>query len=283
MRGLRDNRRMAAAPHRSRVLASPWPGVHATDIDSARHYGRHWHSTYAFGVIEHGAHRSASGRGDVDAFAGDVVCTYPGEVHDGRPLGSPTRRWRNVYVEPALFGSITDGGGDIAFKRAAFTDIRMHRAITQLLAQLETWTNGDARVRASQGLACEEALARACGLMLRGHSTAAPPRRDDAGVDLARVCQRLADAPADAPSLDELAALAGIGKFQLLRRFRKAYGTTPHDWLLQQRADRARGLIRHGAGLSEAAAGAGFADQSHMTRVFMQRFGFTPGAWRDAH
>jgi AraC-like DNA-binding protein len=273
----------AAAPHRSRVLASPWPGLHATDIDSARHYGRHWHSTYAFGVIEHGAHRSASGRGDVDAFAGDVVCTYPGEVHDGRPLGSPTRRWRNVYVEPALFESINDGAGAIAFKRAAFTDARMYRAIRHLLAQLETWTSADARVRASQGLACEEALSQACGLMLRDHSTAAPARRDDADADLSRVCQRLADAPADAPSLDELAALAGIGKFQLLRRFRKAYGTTPHDWLLQQRADQARGLIRHGVALSEAAAGAGFADQSHMTRVFMQRFGFTPGAWRDAH
>jgi len=270
------------APHRSRVLASPWPGVHATDIDSARHYGRHWHSTYAFGVIEHGAHRSASARGDVDAFAGDVVCTYPGEVHDGRPLGSPTRRWRNVYVEPAMFESITDGRGAIAFKRAAFTDTRMHRVIGHLLAQLETWTHGDARTRASQGLACEEALTRACGLMLRDHSTVTP-RGDDADVDLSRVCQRLADAPLDAPSLDELAALAGIGKFQLLRRFKKAYGTTPHDWLLQQRADRARGLIRHGVGLSEAAADAGFADQSHMTRVFMQRFGFTPGAWRDAH
>lgn len=278
----------ATAPHRSRVLASPWPGVHATDIDSARHYGRHWHSTYAFGVIEHGAHRSASGRGDVDAFAGDVVCTYPGEVHDGRPLGSPTRRWRNVYVEAAVFESMAQASGPrcgtgIAFTRAAFKDARTHRAISQLLAQLDAWTQGDARARAAQTLACEEALAQACGLMLRDHSTAAPARRDEADVDLSRVCQCLADAPVDAPSLDELAALAGIGKFQLLRRFKKAYGTTPHDWLLQQRADRARGLIRRGTALSDAAASAGFADQSHMTRVFMQRFGFTPGAWRDAH
>jgi AraC-like DNA-binding protein len=278
----------ATAPHRSRVLASPWAGVHATDIDSARHYGRHWHSTYAFGVIEHGAHRSASGRGDVDAFAGDVVCTYPGEVHDGRPLGSPTRRWRNVYVEPAVFESIGEAAseprrGAIAFTRAAFRDARAHHAITYLLAQLESWTRADARARASQLLACDEALTQACGLMLRDHSTALRQRDGDTGVDLSRVCQRLADAPADAPTLDELAALAGIGKFQLLRRFRNAYGTTPHDWLLQQRADRARGLIRQGVALGEAAASAGFADQSHMTRVFMQRFGFTPGAWRDAH
>jgi hypothetical protein len=54
---------MPALPHRSRVLASPWPGVHATDIDSARQYGKHWHTTYGFGLIDDGAHRSVSGRG----------------------------------------------------------------------------------------------------------------------------------------------------------------------------------------------------------------------------
>jgi len=278
---------MLAAPcHRSRVLSSPWAGVHVTDIDSARHYGRHWHSTYAFGVIDSGAHRSASGRGEVDAYTGDVVCTYPGEVHDGRPLGGASRHWRNVYVEPAVFDAMTDAGNpypgrSVAFVRAAFSDARMHRAITHLLAQLEAWTHVGAGRRALLQLACEEALAHACGLMLRDHSTAVPVRVDD-DADLSLVCQRLADAPLDAPTLTELAALADIGKFQLLRRFKKVYGTTPHDWLLQQRADGARRLIRQGIGLSEAAVSAGFADQSHMTRVFMQRFGFTPGAWRDA-
>jgi len=31
-----------------------------------------------------------------------------------------------------------------------------------------------------------------------------------------------------------------------------------------------------------AAASAGFADQSHLTRVFVRHFGFTPGAWKTA-
>jgi len=274
---------MPAPSHRSRVLASPWPGVYATDIDSARHYGKHWHSTYGFGLIDDGAHRSASSRGAVDAYAGDIVCTNPGEVHDGRPLGGPSRRWRTVYLEPEVLASMTTVPGaplqcDIAFNQPAFSDARMRRALQRLLLRMETWTCASA----SQALACEEALAQACGLMLRDHSTAGPTPAEGAG-DLSLVCERLADAPLDAPTLNELAALAGVGKFQLLRRFKKAYGTTPHDWLLQQRADRARGLIRQGIGLAETAACSGFADQSHMTRVFMRRFGFTPGAWRDAH
>ncbi|RYF38322.1 MAG: helix-turn-helix domain-containing protein, partial [Comamonadaceae bacterium] len=55
-----------------------------------------------------------------------------------------------------------------------------------------------------------------------------------------------------------------------------------HAWLLQLRAERARGLIGQGAPLVQAAAASGFADQSHMTRVFARQFGFTPGAWRRA-
>ena len=56
----------------------------------------------------------------------------------------------------------------------------------------------------------------------------------------------------------------------------------PHAWLVQQRAERARALVRAGFTLGEAAIDAGFADQSHMTRVFVRQFGFTPGAWQRA-
>ena len=38
-------------------------------------------------------------------------------------------------------------------------------------------------------------------------------------------------------------------------------------------------LIAGGMALSEAAAATGFADQSHLTRHFLARFGLTPGRW----
>jgi AraC-like DNA-binding protein len=267
------------ADHRCRVLASPWPGVYATDIESARHYGKHWHATYGLGVMDGGAHRSTSGRGAVEAFAGDILTTNPGEVHDGKPLGAPSRRWRTVYLEPEVVASVAcacGGGSDIAFAQAAFRDERLRAALLQLLARLEAWTRG-----AGDALACEESLVHACGLMLRDHSTAMALSDESEGA-LPAVLERLADAPAAAPTLGELAALAGLGKFQLLRRFSKAYGTTPHAWLMQHRAERARALIAQGLPLIEAASASGFADQSHLTRVFVRRFGFTPGAWQRA-
>lgn len=89
-----------SALHVCRVIRSPWPGVFATDVDSALQYDRHWHTTFGFGLMERGAHRSLSGRGVVDARAGEVITTNPGEVHDGRPLGGRSRRWRMVYLDP---------------------------------------------------------------------------------------------------------------------------------------------------------------------------------------
>jgi len=263
----------AKAEHTCRVLASPWPGVYATVIESARHYGKHWHATYGLGLMDDGAHRSSSGRGAVDAYAGDIVTTNPGEVHDGRPLGAPTRKWRTVYLEPEIVASVAaEAGvhGDVAFTDAAFRDPIVRDALVRLLDAME---NADA---AGQ----EEALVEACGLMIERHSTGGTIEQAD--VPMAKVIDRMQAEALPQPTLGELAGLAGIGRFQLLRRFRTVFGITPHAWLLQHRAELARRRIAAGAAIAQAAAETGFADQSHLTRVFVQRFGFTPGAWRAA-
>lgn len=267
---------VTAPAHACRVLATPWPGVIATRIDSARHYGRHWHATFGIGFVERGAHRSASGRGSVDAFAGDLVATNPGEVHDGRPLGAPSRRWCTVFLEPEVFASWSGRGAEQAIVRPVLRDDRLRAALQSLVQRLDAW---QPRPAPADALACDESLAVVMQHLLDRHTTARP--LDDATADaarIARVQERLADLSLPTPSLAELAALAGLGRFQLLRRFRSACGLPPHAWLLQQRAERARALIARGTPIAEAAAQAGFADQSHLTRVFARSFGYTPGA-----
>lgn len=270
--------------HRSQVFGTPWEGVHGTAMDSARHYGRHWHSTYGVGLLDHGAQSSASGRGKVDAYAGDLITTNPGEVHDGRPLGGPSRRWRMVYFDAAVMAGMLGGAamdGSVEFTRPVLKDLRLVQTLRRLFTHLDDWRNRAASTSASaEALACEESLVEVCGLLLGGHSTAVPQPEIDGDVRLVR--ERIADDLLAAPTLDELAAMAGLGKFQLLRRFQKAYGVPPHAWLLLQRAERARALIRRGTSLADTAAASGFADQSHMTRIFTRHFGFTPGAWQRA-
>lgn len=266
------------APHHCQLGGTPWPGVHSVRTDSGRHFGRHWHATFGIGVLEAGAQRSASGRGQVDAYAGDMLACNPGEVHDGRPLGGASRRWRMVHLEPRVLAA-AGGRDDIELTRPVIRDARLKAALHTLLARLDAWQAH----RDDVGLlACEEALTQSTSLLLSMHATRPAPLATEQAGRIERVRERLGDAPLAAPTLDELAALAQLGKYQLLRRFTRAFGLPPHAWLLQQRVARAQAAIRTGASLAQAAAQSGFADQSHMTRVFARQLGFTPGAWRRA-
>jgi AraC-like DNA-binding protein len=251
------------------VFGTRLPGVYSTHILSGQHFGRHWHGTYGFGVMEQGAHRSASGRGVVDAYAGDVITTNPGEVHDGRPYGAPARRWRIVSVDRDVMAAIAGSSAEIA--RPVIRDANLARVLCRLFRRIEG---------GAEALPCEEALVQSCVLLMTRHGTARAAR--EAPADMRRVRERLADELCDPPSLAEMAAMTGLSRYQVLRRFEKAYGLPPHAWLMHQRAERARRLIREGSSLRDAAAASGFADQSHMTRVFARHFGFTPGAWRRA-
>jgi AraC-like DNA-binding protein len=51
---------------------------------------------------------------------------------------------------------------------------------------------------------------------------------------------------------------------------------------VQERVRRAKALLRAGRTPAEAAAEAGFSDQSHLTRHFKRLLGFTPGRYRRA-
>jgi AraC-like DNA-binding protein len=270
--------------HHCRVIAAPWPGIYFTHVDSARHFGKHWHAAYGLGLLEAGAHRSASGRGQVDAYAGDLLATNPGEVHDGRPLGAASRCWRMVYWDAAALAELAGsafGTGSAQIARPVLQDSSLRSALEQLFERLEG-VHGAAAGSDALRLACDESMATVCAMLVARHASGSPARTDRADTDLSRIRDRLADAPLDAPSLAQLAALAGLSRYQLLRRFARAYGMPPHAWLLQRRAERARDLIQGGTGLAEASGVAGFADQSHMTRQFARQFGFTPGAWQRA-
>ena len=87
-------------------------------------------------------------------------------------------------------------------------------------------------------------------------------------------------AGADAPSVTDLAALAGVHASHLLRTFRRHHGTTVATYVRRRRIERARAEVAKGdRPLSMIALDAGFSDQSHFTRVFRKAFGVTPGEY----
>jgi AraC family transcriptional regulator len=81
--------------------------------------------------------------------------------------------------------------------------------------------------------------------------------------------------------LSRLATECGLSVGYFVRAFRQSTGFSPHRWLLLQRVARAKDLLRNrNVPLAEIAYLCGFANQSHLSRVFRAFTGFPPGKWR---
>jgi AraC-like DNA-binding protein len=96
-----------------------------------------------------------------------------------------------------------------------------------------------------------------------------------------RVTNRLLDELKGNPGLSELASICGLSRSHFVRAFKQTTGLPPHRWLSMRRVNRAKELLQATEmPISAVALDCGFADQSHLTRMFSKFYGVGPGAWR---
>jgi AraC-like DNA-binding protein len=244
-------------------------------LATVRRFPRHAHDDYGIGLMLSGGHRSWSGRGPVEALPGDLIAVNPGEMHDGAPIRGAIRVWRMTYLRPAIVAGLADDAGarPFEFARPCFRD----EAAAGLVASLFTALAG----RTGCALPIEELLVALAARLFSNHA-ARPRRGSSPPPPIAKILQKLDDEPSARVTLAELASIAGISRFQLLRAFSQEVGVTPHAYLVQRRVRLARELMRRGRAPAEAALEAGFSDQSHLTRAFGRCYGVTPARFRAA-
>lgn len=81
--------------------------------------------------------------------------------------------------------------------------------------------------------------------------------------------------------LADLAKLLGISQFHFSRLFKQSVGTAPYQYLLQQRIERAKQLLKKtDRSIVEIAFLCGFNSHSHLSQQFRQFTGVTPKAYR---
>jgi AraC-like DNA-binding protein len=109
-----------------------------------------------------------------------------------------------------------------------------------------------------------------------------PQRQGLARLD--RVIAHLHDHLGESMTSGGLAAIAGLSVSQFERSFRRAFGTTPHQYLLRQRIDTAcRHLAESDASIAAIANRCGFADHAHLTRTFSRQMSMTPTQYRQRY
>ena len=105
-----------------------------------------------------------------------------------------------------------------------------------------------------------------------------PPRR------LQRVFVHVRDNISQELAVAELAQVVGMSQYYFSKLFKLSTGTTPHQYVMRQRVERAQELLREGqTALAEIATLVGFETQSHFTSVFRRLSGITPKHYREMH
>lgn len=208
---------------------------------------------------------------DHDVRADGRALRYPRDMVCIRP---PRCVWATAATGPVGFVSVDVATAllpDGVRGRMSFAAANELPAVAAVIRGLRAATTALAKESLITALVTE-VLAR--GLVR------AEVRLDDEPRAVVRARELLEHALAAPPSLTALAAAVGANHFSLLRAFRRRFGVPPHAFVIRLRAERARAMLARGVELAEVAQLLGFADQSHMTRVFKRCYGITPAAYR---
>lgn len=256
-------------------------GLSCLKADFSSHaYARHSHEALVVAVTEEGGSQFES-RGVADeADMASLLVFNPDEPHSGR-LGSSRRwRYRGFYLaQPALDALQQTLGLSRTpyFSASRLRDPGLIQAFADLHRQLEQGAGLDLQ---------QELFAEAFGRLVERHASPAPglarPPKDQAKVATVQALMR--ERHLEALPLEELATGVGLTVFQLIGAFRRCTGTTPHAWLAQLRLRIALAALRRGQPIAQAAATAGFYDQSALSHACKRAYGLTPQqfarAWR---
>ncbi|MCI3205195.1 MULTISPECIES: AraC family transcriptional regulator [Pandoraea] len=252
------------------IRAQPTEGVERIEAwFHGKAYAMHRHDTYAIGRTIAGVQSFSYRRSRRDSMPGNTIVLHPDEAHDGQAGTDEGFRYRMIYVDPALFQNVLGGSGLPFLEGGVTTDPRI-AAATEVLLQhvdhtVEPLEQNDALAELAHALAAVAGAPRARG---KGDYSAACRARDYLRANFTRVV-----------TLPELEVATGRDRWSLCHDFRAFYGTSPYRYLTMRRLDAVRRMMLCGVSLVSAAADAGFADQSHMTRHFLKTFGVTPGRW----
>lgn len=85
-------------------------------------------------------------------------------------------------------------------------------------------------------------------------------------------------------SLDEMAALLHISKFQFAHLFKEKIGVSPYSWLQLYRLVRTQDLLRHTERtITDIAISCGFSSVAGYNQLFKRLYGFSPSFFRKSH
>ncbi|WP_368562323.1 AraC family ligand binding domain-containing protein [Pseudoxanthomonas sp. UTMC 1351] len=229
----------------------------------------HTHEAFGLGAIESGVERFRYAGSDHLAPAGSLVLMNPEVLHTGRAETQGGWRYRMIYIDRTVLEEATGQAG-IWFPDAVRSDPARAQRVTAML---------DALWCAREALAFDSVLGRLLSELCEDARAAKVPS-EGRSMRFTKVIDYLHAHLAERPTLQDLAAVAGLSPFHFLRRFRTQYHVTPQQMLMALRLHDAKRRLAAGEPAAQVAVASGLADQAHLTRAFQRRYGVTPANYQ---
>jgi len=250
------------------------------DALSASHFSSrfppHFHDTFAIGVVETGAARLHTRRGEWIARAGTILAFSPGEVHSAEPLTPDGYTYRMVYPPLEILRDLgiymSPEPAAPLFRIPVIEDpVLGHEFRCAHVPLMDGATGPEPEQRLVNGLR---------NLVAQYADPRGQTECSQADVEVVeRARGYLRDRFSQPIRLACVAEVCGLSPFHLIRVFRRVVGVSPYSYLVQLRVNRARVLLCQGSSVADAAYTCGFSDQSHLTRMFKKVLGVPPGKY----
>jgi AraC family transcriptional regulator len=249
------------------------------DPDTApRHWVRH-DQAFAMmlgpGSIEWGSRRSAMEK--FDYAAGDLALC---DRHRGEWVGLMNVTHLQLGISDAALMASSDGAyGEVELRPSRkFADPRLRAMVAAVHAEMVAGFPSGRLFLDS----VEQAMAVA---LVNGHAVSHRPvqiyRGGLGSARLRRIKELVHVKMEDDLSLDEMAQSVGLSTAHFARMFRKSTGETPHKFVLRQRIERAKAMLRApDARVLDVAVACGFKTQQHFAQVFRDVCRISPTEYR---
>ncbi len=252
-------------------------------VTTTRHHmSTHQHTGFEFMYVCRGAYTWAAGGSDHRQRVGDLFVSFPRQPHATAPVPHPVchHLWLGVELDEMADGAqlarcLRDRGQQL---------IRGCTEVEPLMRGLVLQSVGSGSGREAVASAY---LATLVQLLLQ-YVRRDPTQTGEAvglrySYPVLKAVHLMRENLAERIPLTDLAKAAGIGVSQLCRRFRLEVGQSPAEHHRRLRLDIAKErLLAPDASIADTAHSCGFSSAQHLSRLFRENYGLTPGEWMRA-
>src|ERR1700746_277351 len=247
-------------------------------VTEPRHWLRH-DQAFAMilrpGSIEWGSQRTALEK--FEYTAGDLALC---DRHVGEWVGLMNVSHLQLGISDAALMACSDGAYGEVEPRASrkFAEPRLGALVAAVHAEMAAGFPSGRLFLDS----VEQAMAVA---LVNGHAVRHRPVQISRGglgpARLRRIRELVHAKVEDELSLNEMAQSVGLSTAHFARMFRKSTGETPHQFVLRQRLERAKAMLRApDARVLDVAVACGFKTQQHFAQAFRDICGVSPTEYR---